>query len=99
MKVIILTRPEFDAREADAISGILQAGVDLVHIRKPGADESRVAALIERVPQPLRSRLVVHDFHELVPRYGLKGIHLTSRRPAPMPGYEGYMSVSCHSLR
>ena len=41
---------------------------------------------------------MIHDFFELAAPYGLRGIHLNSRRSETPPGYTGHVSRSCHSI-
>ena len=105
MRVIAITRPEFFPGEAEQIESLLRYGferryrVDLVHIRKPGADREALRNLIAQIPQDLHSRLVLHDHHTLASEYSLFGIHLNSRNPLPPEGYRGNVSRSCHSLK
>lgn len=96
---IIITRPEFFPSEAEQIESLLLSGrADVIHIRKPGASESEVKQLICALPKELYSRLVLHDHHQLALRYGLRGIHLNSRNPERLQGFDGTVSVSCHSI-
>ena len=37
MKLVGITRPTFFKGEADAITLLLEGGLDLLHIRKPGS--------------------------------------------------------------
>lgn len=95
---ITITRPEFFPGEAVFISRLLASGVDIVHMRKPGATAADCARLLDELPADNRRRIVVHDFFELVGPYGLKGIHLNARRSTAPDGYKGHVSRSCHSL-
>lgn len=95
---ITITRPEFFPGEAVFISRLLASGVDIVHLRKPGATAADCARLLDELPADDRQRIVVHDFFELAGPYGLKGIHLNARRSTAPDGYEGHVSRSCHSL-
>lgn len=96
---IIITRPEFFPSEAEQIESLLRSGrADVIHIRKPGASESEVKQLICALPKELCSRLVLHDHHHLALKYGLRGIHLNSRNPERLQGFDGTVSVSCHSI-
>lgn len=94
---IVITRPEFSAGEAEAIVRMLGEGAERVHIRKPGADEADVEALVAAIPADLRSRLSIHDFAGVARRYGC-GFHLNSRVPQRPEGIAGPLSRSCHSF-
>lgn len=97
--LIAITLPTFIPHEAEAIIRLFdERGIDRLHIRKPGADEDDVAALIERIPTRLYLRISIHDHHALAVRYCLGGIHLNVRHPVAPEGWQGLVSTSCHSL-
>lgn len=95
---ITITRPDFFPGESVFISRLLASGVDIVHLRKPGATAADCARLLDELPADDRRRIVVHDFFELVEPYGLRGIHLNARRSTVPDDYKGHVSRSCHSL-
>ena len=97
--IIVITRPDFFVGEAEHITALLTSGkADLVHIRKPMANPHEVEQLLCQLPAVLYPRLVVHDCFDLAVRYGLRGVHLNSRHPHPPAGWQGHVSISCHSL-
>lgn len=97
--IIVITKPEFFPSESEQIVSLLRSGrADVIHIRKPGASERDVEQLICALPKGFYSRLVLHDHHQLALRYGLRGIHLNSRNPERLQGFDGTVSVSCHSI-
>lgn len=99
MQWIVITSPSFFEGEDRFISRLLAHGVDTIHLRKPDASESDCAGLLELLTDGERSRIVIHGFFELAEPYGLKGIHLNSRRNTVPEGYSGHISRSCHSLQ
>lgn len=96
-KLIGITLPDFVADEARLITLMLTGGISRVHIRKPHASASEVAALIESVPQNLHCRLSLHYHHELIERFPEVWPHLNSRNPLPPAGCRNF-SRSCHSF-
>ena len=97
--IIVITRPDYFEGEAEKIAQLLQSGrADLVHIRKPKTSQSELEQLLSSIPSALYSRLVLHDHHSLAIKYGLRGVHLNSRTPQPPAGWNGAVSISCHSL-
>ena len=98
--IIVITQPYFFQGEAERIVQLLSGGAaDIVHIRKPLLDnQTQLERLIETLPSELYGRLVLHDCHQLALKYHLRGVHLNSRNPQPPEGFEGAVSISCHSL-
>ena len=95
---LVITSPSFFPGEAAFIHRLFAHGVDIVHLRKPGATAEECARLLDGLTSDDRRRIVIHDFFELAEPYGLKGIHLNARRNTVPDGYEGHVSRSCHSL-
>ena len=99
MRVIVITAPEFLPDEAAMLAALLEHGADRIHLRKPGCTAGELAALIERLPAKYYPRISLHDHFGLQARYGIGGIHLNSRNPAPPADFSpGSVSASCHSL-
>ena len=76
--LVVLTRPEFFPGEAGYLQGLLEAGVEKLHIRKPGAAVQEVQDLIRQLPERWHSRLVLHGSAEvraLAPGLGVPQVH------------------------
>lgn len=97
MRIIVVTRPEFSAAEADALRLLLDEGADRIHLRKPGCSEHDMRRLIEALPAETYPRLSLHDRTELAAQYGIGGVHLNARNPLPPADFRGLVSRSCHS--
>ena len=95
---LVITSPTFFPGEAAFIHRLFAHGVDIVHLRKPGATADDCARLLDGLTSDDRRRIVIHDFFEFAQPYGLRGIHLNARRSTVPDGYEGHVSRSCHSL-
>lgn len=98
MKRIVITLPHFFEGEAASITAMLESGAERVHIRKPGATETDIAALVESIAPQYRSRLSLHDAFGLAVPLGVGGVHLNSRNSEPPAAFTGLVSRSCHSL-
>lgn len=98
MRIIVITPPEYIEKEANIIVQLLEHGVWAVHLRKPGTDAASLESLIQKIPQRLRSQLVLHDHFKLVKPYALKGVHLNRRNPIPPDDFNGSVSQSFHSI-
>ena len=55
--MVVFTAPEEIPGEAELLEGLLEAGLEKLHLRKPGGS---VAGLVERLAPRWSSRLVVH---------------------------------------
>lgn len=95
---LVITSPTFFPGEAAFIHRLFVCGVDIVHLRKPGATADDCARLLDDLTSDDRRRIVIHDFFELAQPYGLRGIHLNARRSTVPDGWQGHVSRSCHSL-
>ncbi len=96
---IVITLPYFIPGEVDAIVRLFdERGIDRLHIRKPEASASDVAALIAAIPARYYGRISIHDHHALAARFDLGGIHLNGRHPEAPSDWQGLVSTSCHSL-
>lgn len=98
MKLIVITTPQFFEGEATAINSLFQAGLEILHLRKPGASAEEMEHLLHRIPAEYMNRIVTHEHFALAPFFGLKGIHLNGRNPHIPAHYAGHVSCSCHSL-
>ena len=50
MKLIVITQPEFFEDEAAAITSLFDAGLEILHLRKPGASYEDMDKLLRRLP-------------------------------------------------
>ena len=99
MKLIVITSPAFLADEGASVNALFEAGLEILHLRKPHSSSDEVERLVQSVSEPFWNRIVLHEHFELVGKYGLKGIHLNARNPVAPEGYRGHISRSCHSLQ
>lgn len=98
LRLIVITAPNPLPDEARALTALLEAGVDRLHLRKPVTPESELEALVGQIPERFLSRISFHDRFELALRCGAGGVHLNARNPIPPEGFGGTVSRSCHSL-
>lgn len=98
MKLIGISWPDFFAGEAETINALFEAGLPLLHLRKPGSSATDVARLVGRIRPEYRDRLTLHYLPRLAKELGLGGYHLSSGHPPAPAGWSGRLSASCHSL-
>jgi thiamine-phosphate pyrophosphorylase len=71
----VLTLPAVFDGEVDLLEGLLEAGVQKLHIRKPGATAVEIENLLGRLSSRWASRLVLHGSREMALRYGIMQVH------------------------
>lgn len=99
MKWIVITLPHFIEHEAEYINRLFEAGIDLLHLRKPDSDQADCERLLEEIPSKWYPQIVVHDHFTLCEKYHLHGIHLNRRHHEIPEGFQGSVSRSCHSIQ
>lgn len=98
MKLIVITTPQFFDGEVAAIISLFRAGLEILHLRKPGASVAEIESLLQQLPAEYLPRIVTHEHFPLASPWHLKGIHLNGRNPQAPAGYQEHISRSCHSL-
>jgi thiamine-phosphate pyrophosphorylase len=68
----VLTSPVDISGEIECLEGMLEAGLEKLHLRKPGG---AVEGLLERLAPWWSSKLVVHGSVELAMRHGVSQVH------------------------
>ncbi|HTI89877.1 MAG TPA: thiamine phosphate synthase [Puia sp.] len=71
----VLTLPVVFDGEVELMEGLLEAGLQKLHIRKPGATAVEIENLLGRLSARWASRLVLHGSVELALRYGISQVH------------------------
>lgn len=74
--IIILTSEKPIENEAQKITDLFDAGLEILHLRKPTFTIEAYCALLDQIPNMYHNRVMTHQFPELTNEYGLRGIHL-----------------------
>jgi thiamine-phosphate pyrophosphorylase len=61
--------------EAAIIQQLFEEGLEVLHLRKPEADESAVRQLIEAIPAVYHNRIAMHGFFHLMSAYDIHRWH------------------------
>ena len=99
MKWIIITTPTFISHEAKYIDQLFEAGIDLLHLRKPDSTPEECEQLLQKIDPKWYPQIVIHDHFELCGKYHLHGIHLNRRNNQIPENFQGSLSRSCHSFK
>ena len=98
MRLIVISWLETFEGEVETINALFCAGMEILHLRKPGMGAEALGRLIEGIDERYWGRLTVHYLPEVAERYGVGGYHLSAGRPGAPMGWSGRVSVSCHSV-
>lgn len=98
MKIIAITTPKIISDDGYIIRGLLDNGVDIVHLRKPESTIDECRVLLSNLGEEYRARIVVHDYPELYYEFSLRGVHINKNIGTLPRGYSGLRTRSCHSL-
>jgi len=97
MRLIVLSLPSFFSGELACLEELLSAGLEKLHLRKPGAGEKEMEALLRSLSPRWSSRLVLHGSQALAEKYGIPQVHLSGKEwRATLPGPLA-VSASLHS--
>ncbi len=100
MELRILSYPEHFHNECKIITSLMKRYDFIFHLRKPGASVDMYNTYLKSIPADLHHRIVLHDAHELINIYTLKGLHFPAKKRsgAYHIKFKGRKSTSCHSI-
>jgi thiamine-phosphate pyrophosphorylase len=76
-QLIVISHPTMLPGEAAIIQQLFEAGLECFHLRKPGADEQAIRALLNDIPSRYHERIALHAFHHLANDYNIRCLHFT----------------------
>ena len=99
-KVIIITPEKYITGEAGLINALFEAGLQVLHIRKPSYHMEGARNLINSISKDFHSRIVLHSHYELLGDFNLKGAHLPEkiRTGVNITGIKKVVSSSFHRV-
>lgn len=75
--MLILITPETDiSNETDLINSFFEAGLEILHIRKPKKNYAQHMAYLSAINDAYHNKIVLHYEHDLAEDFMLKGIHI-----------------------
>ena len=98
MRLIVITSSEQITRESEKINALFEAGLEILHIRKPDFSKKEYADLLDGINQKYHNQIKIHEFFELTEKYNLLGVHLNARNPIYTGNKKVNISKSCHSI-
>ena len=97
MKLIIMTKSTFFVEEDKILTALFEAGLDNLHLFKPGSEPVYSERLLTLLPEDYYGKITVHDHFYLKEEFKLRGIHVNDCNTEPPTGYKGNISRTCHN--
>ncbi len=98
MKLIVMTRATFFVEEDKILTTLFEAGLDNLHLYKPGAEPIYSERLLTLLDEDYYGKITVHNHFYLKDEYRLRGIHLNTAQAEAPEGYRGNISRTCHAI-
>jgi thiamine-phosphate pyrophosphorylase len=100
MKLVVISPEQDEPREIAVLGALFKAGLERYHVRKPHWPAVQLERWLRALPTDWRTRLVLHQHHELVATFDLGGYHWRDDGSAPRTpsANNGLTSRSCHDL-
>lgn len=96
---IILISPEEDhPEEWSLLTAFFEAGLETFHLRKPHASKSEIKNYLNNIPKEFHHRIMLHQHHDLIDEFNLKGLHFPANKREEATHYKGFKSTSFHDL-
>ena len=77
--MIVITNPSSVINEIKIIHSLFEAGLELLHIRKPDYSEEKMKAFLSEIKVVFRTRLILHNHHQLAEDFGLNRFHFSEK--------------------
>jgi thiamine-phosphate pyrophosphorylase len=105
-KLVVISHATMLPGEAAIMQQLFAEGLEVLHLRKPEADEQAVRQLIEAIPAEYHNRIALHGFFHLMEEYNIHRWHFreehrqaTTKEALTQLKDKGYtLSTSVHDL-
>jgi thiamine-phosphate pyrophosphorylase len=77
MKLVVISSSGPIENEAQIITRLFEAGLEIFHLRKHKLSTKATKELLKQIPAHFHCRIVIHSHHKLARTFNLRGIHLT----------------------
>ena len=93
MELILFTSSDKFRSEIYIILKMFENGLENLHIKKPGFSKKQLKNYIELIPEKHHNKIIIHSHYNLILKYNLKGIHLSSLFKDSSLFYKKYVSL------
>jgi thiamine-phosphate pyrophosphorylase len=70
--------------EADKINRLFNAGLDVLHLRKPHHSKDEIVEILKRIEPKYHNRIILHQHYALIKKFDLRGIHVRHEERASL---------------
>lgn len=106
-RLIVISSPAPVPQEAAIINRLFDAGLELLHVRKPDMSEHELSELLNGIDPGHRPKLALHQHYQLSGPFGIRRLHLPERQRLSALAEnstawkdQGYtLSTSIHALK
>lgn len=91
-KLLVVTPEGRYPKEAVWINRLFEAGLECLHLRKPGRDYRQLLAYVRQIDEAFYPRIMLHHEERLLEEGAFRGVHY---RPAALPLHKPAYTVSC----
>lgn len=81
MQVVLITPPTTASCEVQSVNRMLDAGLPVLHLRKPEADRAAIQQYLHAIKPQYLNRVVLHQHHSLAEEWPLKVRHALLAEP------------------
>lgn len=100
MELILLSYPDIFEGETNIVSSLLNSYDFTFHLRKPKASPQELVDYLDKIPEQLHSKIILHQEIDVFLRFNLKGMHFSGagRKNALQLAKDVMKGTSCHSI-
>ncbi|MFV5691668.1 thiamine phosphate synthase [Flavobacterium sp. LT1R49] len=80
--MIVISNPTPIENEINLILQLFKEGLQFFHVRKPDFSAAEMKLFLSKIEMEFRSKLVLHQYHELAEDFGITRIHFTEKMRA-----------------
>ena len=77
--MIVISNPTPIENEINLIHQLFKEGLRLFHVRKPDFSAAEMKLFLSKIEMEFRSKLVLHQYHELASAFEIHRIHFTEK--------------------
>lgn len=76
--LVVVSSPVFLPREAQHVNRLFEAGLEVLHLRKPETNEEELSTLLRDIDAKYYDRIAWHQHHRVGEEWGMRRRHLTA---------------------
>lgn len=80
LDLVVLTAPGYLPDEGKQINALFDAGMQILHLRKPENDRAKFRMLLDEIDPAYYPQITIHQHHDLEEEYQLLRLHYTTEQ-------------------